>query len=154
MKQFILTFALSLAAFAPSMAEENGNDISEGKTDIPTEKSDTIYSYNIDGQHIKHFTGKELEGKTIKQYDILHAFVPEDNVVIETHMIKTTTPSKSRPLEPHYILDGKEITKNELDNIKPSKIESISVLKAGSKAALEYGKDGDIRSYIVIKLKK
>lgn len=154
MKQFILTIALTLAAFAPSMAEEKGNDISKRKTDIPTEKSDTIYSYNIDGQHIKHFTGKELEGKTIKQYDILHAFVPEDNVVIETHIIKTTTPSKPKTLEPHYIMDGKEITKKDLENINPSKIESISVLKAGSKAALEYGKDGDMRGYIIIKLKK
>ena len=150
MRLYILTIAFSLAVFAPSLAQEkSGNALS-----VSTEKSDTIFSYNIDGQHIKHFTGKELQGKTIKQYDIRHAFVPEDNVVIETHMIKTTTPSKPKSLAPHYIMDGKEISKKELDSINPSKIESISVLKAGSKAALEYGKDGDMRSYIVIKQKK
>ena len=157
MKQFILTIALSLAAFAPSIAEEKfGNDISKVNSDLPTEKSDTTYRYHIDGQLIKHFTGKELEGKTIKQYDIQYAYQTEAHQVIETHIIKTTTPSnsKSKPLEPHYFVDGKEINKKELDKINPSKIESISVLKAGSKAALEYGKDGDERGYIIIKLKK
>ncbi len=150
MKQFILTITFSLAAIAPCFAQgKSGSNRPTSK-----EKSDTLYSYNIDGQHIKHFTGKELEGKTIKQYNILHAFVPEDNVVIESHMIKTTTPPKSNVSEPHYIVDGKEISKKELDRISPSKIESISVLKAGSKAALEYGKDGDQRGYVVIKMKK
>ena len=148
MKPFILTITFSLAAIAPCLAQEKSG------TNFPKEKSDTLYSYNIDGQHIKHFTGKELEGKTIKQYDILHAFVPKDNVVIESHMIKTTTPSKSNVPEPHYIVDGKEVSKKELDRISSSKIESISVLKAGSKSALEYGKDGDIRGYVIIKLKK
>ncbi len=148
MKQFILTITFSLAAIASSLAQEKlGNNIS-------AEKSDTLYSYNIDGQHIKRFTGKELEGKTIKQYDILHAYVPADNVVIETHMIKTTTPPRLHQQDPHYIIDGKEISKKELDNISPSRIESISVLKPGSKAAQQYGKDGDQRGFVVIKLKK
>ena len=148
MKQFILTITFSLATIASSLAQEKlGNNIS-------AEKSDTLYSYNIDGSDVKHFTGKELEGKTIKQYDIRHTFVPEDKVVIESHIIKTTTPPKPRTLAPIYIVDGKEISNKEFDSIYANKIESISVLKAGSKAALEYGKDGDKRGYVIIKMKR
>lgn len=156
MKQLILTIAFTLAAIAPSMAEEKpGNNILAVKmNNIPAEKADTILTYNVDGQTIKHFTGKELEGKTIKQYDIRYTSVPEDNLVIEAHLIKTTTPPQSKPLEPHYIVDGKEISKKELDNISPTNIKEISVFKAGSKGAQQYGKDGDNRGYVVITMKK
>lgn len=158
MKQLVLTIAVALAAIAPPcMAAENptaniSQEMSSGNN--PAEKTDTILTYTIDGQHIKHFTGKELEGKTIKQYDIRHTFVSEDNVVIETHIIKTTTPLTSNALEPHYIVEGKEISKNEFYRISSTKIKAISVFKAGSKGALQYGKDGDNRNYIVITLKK
>ena len=157
MKQLVLTIAAALAAIAPGMAVDKPSayipqEMSSGNN--PAEKTDTILTYTIDGQYIKHFTGKELEGKTIKQYDIHHTFVSEDNVVIETHIIKTTTPLTSNALEPHYIVEGKEISKNEFYRISSTKIKAISVFKAGSKGALQYGKDGDNRNYIVITLKK
>ncbi len=117
-------------------------------------ETDTLRTYNIDGVHIKNFTGQELEGKTIKSYKILYATVPADNHVLETHFIKTTTPPAKKSLEPRYFLDGKEIGKTEMDKISPSKIESIEVLKAGSKAAQEYSKDGDQRGIVLIHTKK
>lgn len=157
MKQLIFTIAFTLVTIAPSMAQEMfGNNTPQEKLtkNTPAEKADTILTYNIDGQNIKHFTGKELEGKTIKQYDVLYVPIPEGNTVIETHMITTTTSPQSNTLEPHYIVEGKEISKKDFYKISASKIQAISVFKAGSKGALQYGKDGDKRNYIVITLKK
>ncbi len=115
--------------------------------------ADTIRTYTIDGVHIKNFTGKELAGKTIKSYEVHHAKVT-DNSVIESHLIETTTPPAKKQPKPHYILDGKEIEEKELNSIPSSNIDHIEVLKAGSKAALQYGKDGDGRAYVIIKTKK
>ncbi len=43
--------------------------------------------------------------------------------------------------EPIYILNGKAISKDEMNKINPSSIESINVLK-GEKAIAKYGKKG------------
>lgn len=116
--------------------------------------TDTLRTYSIDGVTIKHFSGKELAGKTIKSYEIRHNAAPSDNNVTETHLITTTTPPAKKASAPRYFLDGKEIGKEEMDKISPSDIKSIEVLKAGSKAALEYSKDGDQRGIVLIHTKK
>jgi hypothetical protein len=43
--------------------------------------------------------------------------------------------------EPIYILNGKVISKDEMNKINPNTIESINVLK-GEKAIAKYGKKG------------
>ncbi len=150
MKKITFMFAFVLAVATNGKAA-NVTNHSFALAEAP---SDTLRSYNIDGVHIKNFTGKELVGKTIKSYIIRHGIVVNDNKILETHLIKTTTPPVKNEPEPHYIVDGKEINHQEMLNISPSKIESIDVLKAGSKAALQYGKDGDTRGYVIIKIKK
>lgn len=49
--------------------------------------------------------------------------------------------SKDTTLQPLYILDGKEITKNEMNQIKPNDIQSVNVLK-GESASSKYGDKG------------
>lgn len=149
MKKFIFIISMSLAAISQGIAAE-AQSISAPVKNTPV-KADTIISYSIDGQAIKHFTGQELVGKTVKLYDIHYASVPSSNTVLEIHDIKTTDSPKSTDKEIHYIIDGKELSKAEIDKISADKIQSVSVFKEGSKAAQQYGKDGN---YIVITLKK
>lgn len=123
---------------------------------IPT---DTLRSYRIDGQPIPHFTGKELVGKTIKQYNISYATATDGNRVTETHLITTTTqPTSKATLQPHYLIKTKdkshELTKEEFQKIKPYEIKSIDVLKAGSSAVKERGLKDDGRGYLIITLKE
>lgn len=140
MKKLLLIFCLSILAIAQAMASQE----------------DTIQIYKIDNQVIDHFTGKELEGKTIKSYEILQSSSPSRHIVIVCHRINTTAPNSPTNQEPHYIIEGKkgEITQEEMDKIPSSKIATISVLKSGSKAANDLSLKDDGRNYIIIKLKK
>ena len=54
MKKYIFTIAFALLGITSSMAS----------------KADTLRIYSIDGERIPNFTGKELIGKTIKNYQI------------------------------------------------------------------------------------
>ena len=142
MKKLTLIFAFSLFGIGASYAM----------------KPDTLRIYTIDKQRIHHFTGKQLVGKTIKQYDILYAIAPEDGKVVEKHYIKTTTPASPSITEatPHYLLHNgcNELTKEEFQNIKTDNIKAIEVLKAGFPAIKERGLKDDGRGYIIITLKK
>ena len=53
-----------------------------------------------------------------------------------------------------YVLDGKVITRSEMKKISPNTIKDMTVLKKGSKAALEYGPDGATYNIILINTKK
>lgn len=52
MKKYIFTIAFALLGITNCMAS----------------KADTLRIYSIDGERIPNFTGKELIGKTIKNY--------------------------------------------------------------------------------------
>ena len=54
MKKYIFTIAFALLGITSSMAS----------------KADTLRIYSIDGERIPNFTGKELIGKTIKNYQV------------------------------------------------------------------------------------
>ena len=140
MKKFIFIFCMACLAVAPAMSSEQ----------------DTLRIYNIDGQLYKHFSGKELVGKTIKSYNILYASNMDGKHVIESHRIKTTTPPAAvSKAEPHYIIEGKgEITKEEMNKITPTKIAAINVLKSGCKAISDLSLKDDGRGYVIIKLKE
>ena len=140
MKKFIFTIAFALLGITSSMAS----------------KADTLRIYTIDGERIPNFSGKELIGKTIKNYRINTNVLPAPKRdVIEDHIITTTTPPAAKP-EPHYLIKGREqeLTEEEFSKISPSKIRAIDVLKEGSKAILERGLKEDGRSYIIITLEK
>ena len=140
MKKYIFTIAFALLSITNSMAS----------------KTDTLRIYSIDGERIPNFTGKELIGKTIKNYRINTTVLPAPKSdVIEIHIITTTTPPAPKP-DPHYLIKGREqeLTKEEFYKISPSKIRAIDILKEGTKVIQERGLKEDGRSYIIVTLKK
>lgn len=140
MKKYIFTIAFALLGITSSMAS----------------KADTLRIYSIDGERIPNFTGKELIGKTIKNYQINTNVLPAPKRdVIEIHIITTTTPPVAKPA-PHYLIKGREqeLTEEDFNKIPPSEIKAIVVLKEGSKAIQESGLKDDGRSYIIVTLKK
>lgn len=140
MKKYIFTIAFALLGITSSMAS----------------KADTLRIYTIDGERIPNFTGKELIGKTIKNYQVNTNVLPAPKRdVIESHIITTTTPSAPKPA-PHYLIKGREqeLTEEEFNKISLSKIRAIDVLKEGTKAIQERGLKEDGRSYIIVTLKK
>ena len=140
MKKYIFTIAFAMLGITSSMAS----------------KADTLRIYTIDGERISNFTGKELIGKTIKNYQVNTNVLPEPKRdVIEIHIITTTTPPAAKPA-PHYLIKGREqeLTEEEFNKISPSKIKAIDVLKEGTKAIPERGLKEDGRSYIIITLEK
>ena len=140
MKKYIFTIAFALLGITSSMAS----------------KADTLRIYSIDGERIPNFTGKELIGKTIKNYRINTTVLPAPKSdVIEVHAITTTTPPAAKPA-PHYLVKGREqeLTKEEFNKISPSKIRAIEILKEGTKAILERGLKDDGRAYIIVTLEK
>lgn len=140
MKKYIFTIAFALLGITSSMAS----------------KTDTLRIYSIDGERIPNFTGKELIGKTIKNYRVNTTVLPAPKRdVIEIHIITTTTPPTPKP-DPHYLIKGREqeLTKEEFNKISSSKIRAIEILKEGTKAIQERGLKEDGRSYIIVTLKK
>ncbi|MBM0129663.1 hypothetical protein [Segatella copri] len=140
MKKYIFTIAFALLGITSSMAS----------------KADTLRIYTIDGKRIPNFTGKELIGKTIKNYQVNTNVLPAPKRdVIEIHIITTTTPPVAKPA-PHYLIKGREqeLTEEEFNKISPSKIKAIEILKEGTKAILERGLKDDGRSYIIVTLEK
>ena len=140
MKKYIFTIAFALLGITSSMAS----------------KADTLRIYTIDGKRIPNFTGKELIGKTIKNYQVNTTVLPAPKRdVIEIHAITTTTPPVAKPA-PHYLIKGRkqELTEEEFNKISPSKIKAIDVLKEGSKAIQARGLKDDGRSYIIVTLEK
>ena len=140
MKKYIFTIAFALLGITSGMAS----------------KADTLRIYSIDGERIPNFTGKELIGKTIKNYQINTTVLPAPKSdVIEVHAITTTTPPAAKP-DPHYLIKGREqeLTKEEFNKISSSKIRAIEILKEGTKAIQERGLKEDGRSYIIVTLKK
>ena len=140
MKKYIFIIAFALLGITSSMAS----------------KADTLRIYTIDGERIPNFTGKELIGKTIKNYRINTNVLPAPKSdVIEIHIITTTTPPAPKPA-PHYLIKGREqeLTEEEFNKISPSKIKAIDVLKEGSKAIQAGGLKDDGRAYIIVTLEK
>ena len=140
MKKYIFTIAFALLGITSSMAS----------------KADTLRIYTIDGKRIPNFTGKELIGKTIKNYQVNTNVLPAPKRdVIEIHIITTTTPPAAKPA-PHFLIKGREqeLTEEEFNKISPSKIRAIDVLKEGTKAIQERGLKDDGRAYIIVTLEK
>ncbi|WP_434035267.1 M56 family metallopeptidase [Formosa sp. 4Alg 33] len=83
-------------------------------------------------EHISPDITPETEETSFIDTDAIYAKPTEQNK--ENQAINTTT-------DPIYILDGKEITKTELNAINPESIDHINVLK-GKKAEEKYGEKG------------
>jgi len=100
-----------------------------------TAPADTTDIYYIDSKEVKDFNGTQLEGKTIECYTIA---TPEGKAQ-RMHIITTKKPTmsmgNSSGMEENignattYILNGKKISRDEFDGIKPKSIKSMSVLR-------------------------
>ena len=122
-------------------------------------KRDTIDKYIIDKEVITHFDGSQLEGKCISKYMI--AYKESGGVVVKNHVIYTSdkdekTLAKALTIEgdangpivlsqvvgPLIIVDGKEMTHEEMSLIKSEAIASVNAFKPGSEIAKSYGEKG------------
>ena len=111
-------------------------------------KKDTIDRYLIDKQVIERFDGSQLEGKTISKYMIAYKHI--GNIVEKKHIIiteKQGIPMNEKPVrimkyDGLIIVDGKEMTFNDISNLKTDEIASMEIYKADSKVAKSYGEKG------------
>ena len=116
-------------------------------------KRDTIHKYTIDKQAVEHFDGSQLEGKHISKYII--AYKENGNVVEKHHVIytgdedvkvikiaKDSNASVVSNKGQLIVVDGKEVTEEEMLKIKSEDVVSVNVLAPGSKVAEAYGEKG------------
>ena len=123
--------------------------------------------YFIDGHRIENFNGSQLEGKTVRHYElkrlehvtIHNIFTTDDWVKISgtssATTIRTLTAEEAvtgEPLasgavkawmrNPLIIVDGEEFTGNIYKDIGTDNIKSIDVYQPGSEVAKSYGEKG------------
>lgn len=116
-------------------------------------KRDTIHKYTIDKQPVEHFDGSQLEGKHIAKYII--AYKEGKGVVEKHHVIYTgvedvkvikIAKDSNAPVVSNkgqlIVVDGKEVTEEEMLKIKSEDVAGVNILAPGSKAAEAYGEKG------------
>ena len=121
MKRLYLIFSLLLACLS-----------SYGRLEAaPTAAApDTLERYLIDRQEVRQFDGSQLVGKKIVSYQITTVY--SDNETVRVHEILTEN-AHSRPADPAYVIDGRQVTKEEFKKLSPSGIKSLVVIKNGSR---------------------
>lgn len=97
---------------------------------------DTLDHYIIDNQQVAQFDGSQLVGKKVERYRI--TTLVSDGNVIRIHDIQTEGNLSIRvvsaqPADPAYVVDGKQVSKEELERLKASRIHSVEVVKNGSR---------------------
>ena len=105
--------------------------------------ADTLTRYYINGLQVENFDGSQLIGKTIVTYRMEYITLPGQTPV-RVHVIFTEEPSQVQPsirirpvegaqqADPAYVIDGKQISKKEFENLDPANIKSMTVIKGGS----------------------
>lgn len=108
-----------------------------------TAAADTLNYYVINGQPVDKFDGSQLEGKKIVSYDIT-IITPPDQGPVRVHEILTEGYShppvsvQIRPtvsndqVDPVYVIDGKQVSKKDFEQLNPADIKSMTVVKNGS----------------------
>ena len=89
--------------------------------------ADTLNDYYIDGIHVAHFDGSQLVGKTIASYQIL-THKSSTGVVLRAHDIRTER-NEPLPPAPVYVIDGVQVTAEQVGTLKPSDIQHMTVIK-------------------------
>ena len=92
-----------------------------------TAPADTLNHYYIDGKSVAHFDGSQLVGKTIASYQIL-SHTLSTGVVLRAHDIRTERHEPVRSA-PAYVIDGVQVTAEQLETLRPSDILNITILK-------------------------
>ena len=100
----------------------------------PHAVADTLNGYYIDRYPVPHFDGSQLVGKKIVSYQITTATVDNGKRVLKVHEIITEEyhPRQSAG-EPVFVLDGKQVTKDEIEGLNPLAIKNMTVIKDGSR---------------------
>lgn len=105
--------------------------------------TDTLNYYVINGQPVDNFDGSQVEGKKITSYDIT-IITPPDQSPVRVHEILTDgyshpqvsfqiRPTQAYDLaDPVYVIDGKQVSKQEFVNMEPTQVKSITVVKNGA----------------------
>ncbi len=129
MKHFSLIL-IALLAFAGS------NGLLEAAP-VPA-APDTLDHYIIDNQQVAQFDGSQLVGKKVERYRI--STVVSDGKVVRIHDIQTEDAADAsmrvvsvQAVDPAYVIDGKQVSKEEFERLKPSRIHSVMVVKSGSR---------------------
>ena len=99
---------------------------------------DTLDHYIIDNQQVAQFDGSQLVGKKVDRYRI--TTLVSDGNVIRIHDIQTEGAGNlsirvvsAQPADPAYVIDGKQVSKEVFEQLKPSRIHSVEVVKSGSR---------------------
>lgn len=90
---------------------------------------DTLDRYVIDSRIVERFDGSQLEGKKIVSYKIDVVGSPGHDR-LRVHRILTEGAPKS---DPAYVIDGKQVSREQFEQLNPEAIQSISVIKNGSR---------------------
>ena len=100
----------------------------------PHAVADTLNGYYIDRYPVPHFDGSQLVGKKIVSYQITTATIDNGKRVLKVHEIITEEyhPRQSAG-EPVYVLDGKQVTKDEIEGLNPLAIKNMTIIKDGSR---------------------
>lgn len=92
----------------------------------------------IDGKKITDFTGKELIGKTVKEYSSKIETDKKSGKITFVNVINTTNKQSKISLgQTIFFVDDKRIDRKDVKAISPDSIQSIQVYKAGNKEAEE-----------------
>ena len=119
MKQFVYTLSLMLAVACSCGILRAAS---------PVAAPDTLNQYIIDNKTVDEFDGSQLEGKKIVSYRITTVrSSAADAVRIHNIRTKGATPST----EPVYVLDGKQVSKKQIEKLSPGRIKSMTVVKNG-----------------------
>ena len=109
-----------------------------------TAAPDTLQQYFINGQRVEKFDGSQLVGKTIGAYTIDEFISPYTNSPVRVHSIVTEDANLPKPSstiqirkasvqpDPVFVIDGKQVTKKEFENMNPAQIKSMTVIKNGT----------------------
>ena len=95
----------------------------------PAAAPDTLNQYIIDSQPVDEFDGSQLEGKKIVSYRITTVRSSAKDA-IRVHNIRTKGTALTD--EPVYVIDGKQVTKKQIEKLSPSRIKSMTIVKNGS----------------------
>ena len=135
----------------------NGKDIivtgqagNEGNSEKKSTKLDIEPMIIVDGEE---YTGglNNIKPEQIKSIDVFKA----GSKVAESYGEKGRNGvvmiyTKDQPKAVVYVINGKTVTKTEVDRLKPDQIKKVDVLKRGSEPALQWGDDG--RTYDIFKI--
>jgi TonB-dependent SusC/RagA subfamily outer membrane receptor len=100
-----------------------------------TEPLDTLDHYIIDSKPVERFDGMLLEGRKIVSYKISTYNSAVDGT-IRIHYIQTEGAPK--PADPAYVIDGKQVSKRKFEQLNPSHIKRMTVIKNDSPEARKY----------------